>query len=306
MLFGPIINPHLNLFNLSHKQTINMLKKLLQFNTVLLLVLVAASCNSKKKYTAENVTSNTIEQAVKLKTEDVDYTGDGITMKGFVAFNENDSAKKPIVLIVPEWWGISDYTRGRAKQLAALGYLAFAVDFYGEGKTAETPDEAGKLAGPFYAPGSTIGKNRFDAALAKIKTYPGADTNKIAAIGYCFGGAMVLNMARLGEQLRGVVSFHGNLAGVPLKKELLKADVLVCHGDSDKFVLPAEVATFKKQMDSVGATYTFKSYANATHAFTNPMADEKAKKYKMPIAYNAAADTTSFNEMKMFFIKIFK
>ena len=210
------------------------------------------------------------------------------------------------MLIVPEWWGISDYTRGRAKQLAELGYLAFAVDFYGEGKTAETPDEAGKLAGPFYAPGSTMGKNRFDAALAKIKTHPGADTNKIAAIGYCFGGAMVLNMARLGEPLKGVVSFHGNLAGVPLKKELLKADVLVCHGDSDKFVLPAEVATFKKQMDSIGATYTFKHYANATHAFTNPMADEKAKKYKMPVAYNPAADTSSFNEMKLFLNKIFK
>ena len=282
-----------------------MFKKLLQFSTVLLMVIVAASCNSNKKTVMENETTNATGKPVSVKGENVDYTGDGVTMKGFVAFNENDSALKPVVLIVPEWWGISDYTRGRAKQLAGLGYLAFAVDIYGEGKTAETPDEAGKLAGPFYAPGSPA-QSRFDAALAKIKTYPGADTNKIAAIGYCFGGALVLNMARLGEPLKGVVSFHGNLAGVPLKKELLKADVLVCHGDSDKFVLPAEVATFKKQMDSIGATYTFKHYANATHAFTNPMADEKAKKYKMPVAYNPAADTASFNEMKLFLNKIFK
>ncbi len=282
-----------------------MSKKLLQFSAVLLLVIAAASCNSNKKTSTENAPTNTAEKPVKVKSENVDYKGDAVTMKGFVAFNENDTAKKPVVLIVPEWWGISDYTRGRAKQLAELGYLAFAVDIYGEGKTAETPDEAGKLAGPFYAPGNHA-QERFDAALAKIKTYPGADTNKIAAIGYCFGGAMVLNMARLGEPLKGVVSFHGNLVGVPLKKELLKADVLVCHGDSDKFVLPAEVAVFKRQMDSIGASYTFRTYANATHAFTNPMADEKAKKYGMPIRYNAAADTASFNEMKMFLTKIFK
>ena len=284
-----------------------MFKKLLQSSAAFALVVVAAaSCNSNdKKTTAETSSTETVKTAA-LKTENVDYTGDGVTMKGFVAYDSSVSTPKPVVLIVPEWWGISDYTRGRAKQLAALGYLAFAVDFYGDGKTAETPDEAGKLAGPFYAPGSTMGQNRFDAALAKIKTYPGADTTKVAAIGYCFGGAMVLNMARLGEPLKGVVSFHGNLVGVPLKKELLKADILVCHGDSDKFVLPAEVAIFKKQMDSVGASYTFKTYANATHAFTNPMADEKAKKYSMPVAYNAAADTASFNEMKLFFNKIFK
>ncbi len=282
-----------------------MVKKLLQFSTVLLLVIAGASCNGNEKKISETAATNTTEKPVSVKGENLDYSGDGVTMKGFVAFNEKDSSLKPIVLILPEWWGISDYTRGRAKQLAALGYLSFAVDIYGEGKTAETPDEAGKLAAPFYAPGNHA-QERFDAAIAKIKTYPGADTNKIAAIGYCFGGAMVLNMARLGEPLKGVVSFHGNLVGVPLKKELLKADVLICHGDSDKFVLPAEVAIFRKQMDSVGASYTFKTYANATHAFTNPMADEKAKKYGMPVRYNAAADTASFNEMKMFFTKIFK
>ena len=283
-----------------------MFKQLLQTTAVFALVLViASSCNTESKKNKEESTEMSAK-TVAVKSENVDYSGDGVTMKGFVAFDSSNTNLKPVVLIVPEWWGISDYTRGRAKQLAELGYLAFAVDFYGEGKTAETPDEAGKLAGPFYAPGSMMGKNRFDAALAKIKTYPGADTNKIAAIGYCFGGAMVLNMARLGEPLKGVVSFHGNLIGVPLNKELLKADVLVCHGDSDQFVPVTEVAAFKKQMDSVGASYTFKSYANATHAFTNPMADEKAKKYSMPVAYNAAADTASFNEMKFFFNKIFK
>ena len=285
-----------------------MLKKLFAYGTLATVLISAASCNGNDTTASKKANTGDTAMAapVSIKEENVDYSGNGVNMKGFVAYDDANKNPKPVVLIVPEWWGIGDYTRGRAKQLAALGYFAFAVDFYGEGKSAETPDEAGKLAGPFYAPGSTMGQQRFEAALAKAKTYAQADTTKIAAIGYCFGGAMVLNMARLGEPLKGVVSFHGNLVGVPLKKELLKADVLVCHGDSDKFVLPAEVAMFKKQMDSVGAPYTFKSYANATHAFTNPMADEKAKKYGMPIAYNPAADTASFNEMKLFFTKIFK
>ncbi len=271
--------------------------------TIIGSLFLATSCNNETSKTND---SNNVKMdsssatTAKIKTENVDYTGDGITMKGLVAYDETPNVKKPVVLVVPEWWGISDYTRDRAKQLAALGYLAFAIDVYGDGKNVETPDEAGKLAGPFYS-NMQMGKARFEAALAKIKTYPNADTNKIAAIGYCFGGAMVLNMARLGEPLKAVVSFHGNLMGAPADKNLLKAAVLVCHGEADQFVKPEEVAAFKKQMDSIAAPYTFKSYPGATHAFTNPAADEKAAKYKMPIAYNAAADTASFNEMKSFF-----
>lgn len=273
----------------------------------LAMAVVLSSCNEteNKQDKKSETNKENVMKIYALKTESVDYNGDGVTMKGFVAYNEDTSVGKPVVLILPEWWGISDYTRGRAKQLAELGYLAFAVDMYGEGKTADTPDDAGKLATPFYT-SATLGKSRFDAAMAKIKTYKFADANRVAAIGYCFGGAMVLNMARAGEPLKGVVSFHGNLVGNKLDKNLLKADVLVCHGDDDKFVLPAEVATFKKQMDSVGANYTFKSYAGATHAFTNPGATEKGKKFNLPIAYNAAADTASFNEMKVFLEKIFK
>ena len=285
-----------------------MTKKLFLFNSFVMLIFCLAACNNNSSTTVSksNLTDTTLEKSIVIKSENIDYTGDGVTMKGFVAYNEALSSLRPVVLIVPEWWGISDYTRMRAKQLATLGYLAFAVDFYGEGKSAESPDEAGKLAGPFYVPGSNIAQKRFEAALAKIQTFPQADTTKIAAIGYCFGGAMVLNMAKIGEPLKGVVSFHGNLVGVPVKKELLKADILVCHGEIDQFVPATEVAIFKKQMDSIGANYTFKSYANATHAFTNPNADEKGKKYNMPISYNAVADTASFNEMKIFFNKIFK
>ena len=303
MNFGMNLNPHLN--NIIYHSIKNMINKLKLLSAASLILLSAVSCNSNgKKETVLSAVSDS-SKAISVKTEEIVYPGDGVDMKGFVAYNETLNSLRPIVLIVPEWWGIGDYTKARAKQLAELGYFAFAIDMYGEGKTAESPDEAGKLAGPFYT-NTKMAAARFEAALAKIKTYPGADTNRIAAIGYCFGGAVVLNMARLGEPLKGVVSFHGNLIGVPADKKLLKADILVCHGEADSFVLPAEVATFKKQMDSIGASYTFKSYPGATHAFTNPNADAKAKKFNMPIAYNAAADTASFNEMKTFLSKVFK
>jgi|ERR1051326_4747821 dienelactone hydrolase len=240
-----------------------------------------------------------------IKEENVSYSLDSVSMNGFVAYKDSANAKLPIVMIVHEWWGINDYVKNRAKQLAALGYFAMAVDLYGNGKTADDPDNAGKLAGPFYA-NPQMAKDRFDAALAKAKSYAAADANKIAAIGYCFGGGMVLNFARMGEDMKGVVSFHGSLLGVPADKSKLKAEILVCHGADDKFVSEQDVKTFKHQLDSIGANYRFVSYHGATHAFTNPNATEKGKKYNMPIAYNAQADSASFNEMKMFFNKIFK
>ncbi|MBS1743862.1 MAG: dienelactone hydrolase family protein [Bacteroidetes bacterium] len=240
-----------------------------------------------------------------IQTSEVRYNADSVNMIGYVAYDSITNTKKPVVLVVPEWWGLNDYTKSRAKQLAELGYLAMVVDMYGNGTTADNPDQASKLATPFYM-NPQMAKKRFDAALAKVKTFPQADTNQVAAIGYCFGGAQVINMAKLGDDLKGVVSFHGNLTVVPADKNLLKAPILVCHGDDDQFVKPEEVALFKKQMDSIGANYEIKHYAGATHAFTNPNATAMGEKFKMPIAYNAAADSTSWNDMKNFFGKIFK
>lgn len=240
-----------------------------------------------------------------LKEENITYTGDGVTMNGYVVYDETKEGPRPAVLVVPEWWGLNDYPKRRARELAGLGYMAMAVDMFGNGKLADNPDTAGKLTDPFYK-NPQMAKARFDAALAKLKTFPQTDTARIGAIGYCFGGAQVLTMAKLGDDLKGVVSFHGGLNVVPAKKELLKAEILVCHGGDDKFVLPAEVDAFKHQMDSIGAKYTFKIYPGATHAFTNPASDENARKFNMPIAYNAAADTASWNEMKSFFERVFK
>ncbi len=267
-----------------------------------ILIMAFASCGEAPE---QEKSSGTPNEAASLKEENVTYNSDTTTLNGFVVYDGASTEKRPAVLVVPEWWGVNDYTKTRARELAKLGYIAMAVDFYGNGSNAANPQEAAAMAGPFYKDPALV-KSRIDAALAKLKEYGQVDTNKLAAIGYCFGGSMVLTAAKLGENFKGVVSFHGGLAGIAPQKDRLKASVLVCHGEADSFVPEPEVAQFKKSMDSVNADYTFKSYPNATHAFTNPAADENAKQFGMPIAYNAAADTASWNDMKAFFGKIFK
>ena len=285
--------------------------KQLQITSIACVTFVAFfmnACNNQQATqdtaTAKDTTAATAALP-KIKEDTLRVSAGNLTMDNFVAYDESSDKKRPVVLVIPEWWGLNDYAKSRARQLAQLGYLALAVDMYGNGKIADNPDSAKKFAMPFYT-NPFMAKANFDAALAKLKTYPQADTNNIAAIGYCFGGAQVLNIARLGENLKGVVSFHGNLQGVPLKKDVLKAKVLVCHGEADQFVKPEEVAAFKRQMDSIGAVYTLKTYAGATHAFTNPASTATGEKFKMPIAYNAAADSASWKEMKGFFSDIFK
>lgn len=260
-----------------------------------------AACNNDSQKTTS---TEEMKTTPKLKEDNVIYTGDNVSMNGFVVYDENKEGTRPAIIVIPEWWGLNDYAKGRAKQLAELGYIAMAIDLYGDGKTADNPDSAGKYAMPFYT-NPQMTKTRFDAALAKLKSYSQADTSKLAAIGYCFGGAQVLNMARMGENLKGVVSFHGNLIGVPADKSTLKAAILVCHGAADPFVPTTEVVKFKQQMDSIGANYTFKAYEGAVHAFTNPNATAMGQKFNLPIKYDAAADSASWQDMKDFFGKIF-
>jgi dienelactone hydrolase len=240
-----------------------------------------------------------------LKEENVAYMAEGVTFKGFVVYDENKPGKRPAILVVHEWWGLNDYSRSRARQLAALGYIAMAVDMYGDGKTAANPQQAQEMATPFYKD-PQLAKTRLDAAIAKVKEFKQTDAAKVAAIGYCFGGSVVLNSAKLGAGLKGVVSFHGGLAGAPAKKELLKAKILVCHGAADKFVSQQDVESFKHAMDSIGADYAFKAYAGATHAFTNPEATKIGKQFNMPIEYNAAADKASWSDMQTFLTGLFK
>jgi len=244
-------------------------------------------------------------QTPVIKEKVVTYTADGVTLKSYVFYNENQKGKRPAIIVAPEWWGNNEYAKKRAHMLAELGYIAIATDFYGDDKFGTNPAEAQALATPFYKD-PALGKARIDAAIDKIKEYPQTDPAKIAAIGYCFGGSMVLNAAKMGSDLKGVVSFHGGLGGsVPAKKGSTKAKILVCHGDADKFSTEADIQKFKTNLNEESVPYTFIVYPNATHAFTNPHSTDTGKKFKMPIAYNEAADKKSWSDMQKFFKTIF-
>ena len=237
-----------------------------------------------------------------IKGEEVSYTLDGTSFKGYVAYNTKQKGKRPAIIVIPEWWGATEYAKMRARKLASLGYIAIAVDMYGNGKIAADPKEAMALAGPFYKD-PQMGKNRIEAAINKLKEFPQTDADNLGAIGYCFGGSMVLNAAKMGVDIKSVVSFHGGLATVPATEGSTKAKILVCHGGADKFITPDDIKNFKGNLDSLKVPYTFIVYTGATHAFTNPMSTATGKKFNMPIEYNAAADKKSWNDMKAFFKK---
>jgi len=271
------------------------------FSSLVMASLFTACNNAPKQESGAPV----VDSTAAMKEETITFTSDSATLHAFVVYNDSVKGKRPAVLVLPEWWGLNDYPKMRARELAKLGYVAMAVDLYGDGKVADNPDSAKAFATPFYMHPEKA-KARIDSAIAKIRSYDIVDGTKIGGIGYCFGGGMLINTARLGDDLKGIVSFHGSLIGTPARKDLLRTRMLICHGNADKFVSPQDVAAFKKQMDSIGANYTFVGYDSATHAFTNPASTETGKKFNMPIAYNAKADSASWDAMKNFFADLFK
>jgi len=241
----------------------------------------------------------------KIKAETVLYSAQGQVMKGYLAYDENIKGQRPGVLVVHEWWGLNDYARNRARMLAELGYTALAVDMYGNNKVAAHPADAQRFSSELMQ-NFAVAKARFLAGMEVLKQQPTVDPTRIAAIGYCFGGGIVLNMARQGVELKGVVSFHGSLAtSKPAEPGVVKARILVLNGDADKFTTAEQIAAFKKEMEAAKVDYRFISYSGAMHSFTNPDADKLAKKFNMPIGYNAEADRKSWEEMKQFLTEIF-
>ena len=241
----------------------------------------------------------------KIVTERVNYSDGEIQMKGYLAYDSKIKTKRPGILVVHEWWGHNAYVEKRARMLAKLGYTAFALDMYGNGKNTEHPEDAGKFAGEVRT-NMPAAEKRFMAAYKLLQTHKTVDKNKISAIGYCFGGGIVLEMARRGVDLDAVVSFHGSLGTAsPAKKGQVKAKVLVLNGESDPFTTAKNIADFKAEMKAAGVDYKFISYPGAKHAFTNKDADKYGKKYNLPMAYNAKADKKSWNEMKKLFKEIY-
>jgi dienelactone hydrolase len=261
---------------------------------VLLVTFVSFNCSNQKKAEPSIV------------TKEVSYTAEGTTLKGFLAYDENIEGARPGVIVVHEWWGHNDYARKRAIMLAELGYSALAIDMYGDGKQANHPEDAGKFAMEIMQD-IPAAKARFEAGLRFLKEQSQTDVNKIAAIGYCFGGGVVLRMAVVGEGLAGVVSFHGGLPTDSVANpEQVKAKLLVCNGADDKFVPAEQIEAFKNAMAAAGIYYKFINYPEAVHAFSNPDADSLGKKFNMPIAYNKQADEQSWTDMEKFFKEIFQ
>jgi dienelactone hydrolase len=269
----------------------------------LTLLLSAVSCKEKTAATGETV-SEEVKTEGNITTEEVSYGINGVTHRSFAAYNADLKGPLPVVFVLPEWWGLNDYVKGRTKQLADLGYYAVAVDYYGEGKVVETPGEAQELSSHFYRI-PIDARRMFDAVKNKVIITEKADHTKMAIIGYCFGGAQALNMGRTYNDYKGVVSFHGNLkTGIRAKNSKVK--YLVLNGAADTFVPKEEISAFKKEMDSAKINYKFVDYPNALHAFTNPDATAVGKKFNIPIAYNKEADQKSWNEMKAFLAEVLK
>lgn len=242
----------------------------------------------------------------KILTRPVAYEHGGVKLEGFLAYDEAKAAKGklPGVLVVPEWWGLTDYAKSRAEKLAKLGYMAFAVDMYGAGIVTTDPKKAGELARPFY--GKPLMAQRAQAGLDQLLKIEQVDATRVAAIGYCFGGSTVQALAFSGAPLVGIVSFHGGPVAVPADAaKKTKARLLICHGAVDPFITKEALDTFLRSLDEGKFDYQFVSYAGAVHAFTNPDADKIAAATGLPIAYNAAADRRSWKHMRTFLDEIF-
>jgi dienelactone hydrolase len=208
---------------------------------------------------------------------------------------------------VHEWWGITKHVHEEARKLAAQGYTAFIADMYGDGKTADNPKDAGALSGAVRKDPAVM-QSRFNAAKATLSKHPTVDAKKIAAIGFCFGGSVVLDMARAGSDLAGVAAFHAGLgaAGPQAAPGKVKAKVLVLNGADDPFIKPDSVDAFKKEFDAAKVDYRYINYPGAVHASTNPEATEKGKQFNLPLAYNADADKQSKAEMAKFLAQSLK
>jgi dienelactone hydrolase len=238
--------------------------------------------------------------------KDVTYSAGGTVLKGYLAYDDAVQGKRPGVLVIHEWWGQDGYARDRARALAKLGYAAFAADMYGNGMTVDHPDKARAAMKELLGDAKVL-RTRFDAGLAVLKKHKTTDARHVAAVGYSMGGRTVLEMARDGVEIAGVVDFYGGLnTDNPAKPGMVKSRILVLIGADDPVVPPAMIDAFKKEMDAAKANYRIVSNPGAKHCFTNPSSDDLAAKFKLPFAYSAEADRKSWAELQTFLTRVFR
>ena len=237
-----------------------------------------------------------------VQTKKITYKHGDLDCHGYLAWDDAVSGARPGVLVVHEWWGLDAYAKRRVEMLAKLGYVAFAADMYGEGKTVDHPKDAGEMAGKVRMSVEDWRKRGL-AALNVLKSPPQCDKTKLAAIGYCFGGSTVQQLAFAGTDLKAVASFHGGLVvPTPEQVQAVKAQMLICNGADDSFISDEAIQSFRAALDQGGAKYEFISYPGARHSFTVPEADAASKKFNLPgLQYNKAADEKSWADMRKLF-----
>lgn len=243
--------------------------------------------------------------AANIRTETVTYNAGGATLVGYLAWDASLKGPRPGIVVFGEWWGLNDYQRRRARQLAELGYVALAADVYGDGRVAANAGEAGQLMNGLFADMQGT-SDRVRGAVDQLSRRPEVDPRRLGTMGYCLGGALALHAARLGLDLRGVASFHASLGKThAARKGEFKAKVLVCHGADDSFISAEELAGFREEMDGLGVDCRFVSYPGAKHGFTNPEATENGRRNNLPLAYDELADRESWQEMQKFWTGAF-
>lgn len=231
-------------------------------------------------------------------------SADGTELRGYLAHDGAQQGPRPAILVAPEFWGLNDYIKRRARELAALGYVALALDMYGGGQVTTDPARAVALMQEATAT-PQVARQRFEAAMDLLLRQPEVDPQRIGAMGYCFGGKLVLDMARQGLPLAGVVSFHGRLIpAIPAAPGAVKARILVEHGEADSMTTPEQLQAFREEMQQAGADFRLVIHPGARHGFTNPQADQRRTE-SLDIGYQKEADERSWQDMKAFFAEVF-
>ena len=238
-----------------------------------------------------------------IRTEYIEYKDGDVVLEGYLAWDDAATTPRPAVIVAHDWMGLGDFAKGKAEALAKLGFVAFAADIYGKGVRPKNSDEAKAETAKFY-PNRAIVRGRMNAAVATVRSRKEVDASRIGAIGFCFGGMSVLELARSGADVRGVVSFHGGL-NTPNHDDAknIKGKILVLHGADDPYVPDDEIMGFEHEMKSAGCNWELVKYSGAVHSFTNQMAGNDNSK---GAAYNAQADARSWIAMKNFFEEIFQ